>query len=119
MCQVVVTAGCIGLATLLRISLDPLLGDNQAYATYYVAVALLAWLAGWWPALLAMVLGYVAGDWFFVPPRHALGIEDPAHLADLFMYLLVTGTMVALITWLRLIQESLRQSEQLPLANSS
>ncbi len=108
---VAASLGSVAVATLVRMGLDLYLGNNQAYATYYVAVALIAWLLGWWPALVTMALGYVAGDWFFAVPRHALGIEDPGHLIDFLLYLLVTGTVVALITRLRRIQESLRRSE--------
>lgn len=101
----------VTLATLIRMALDVNLGNNQAYGTFYVAVAVVAWRFPWWSALITMVLGYIAGDWFFLPPRHSFGVEDLPHLLDLLLYLLVTGTVVLLITRLRWTQDSLRQSE--------
>ena len=56
-------------ATLVRLAFDPLLGNQYAFGMYYPVVMLAGLYGGLGPGLLAMVLGAVAGDYFFVPPR--------------------------------------------------
>src|SRR5207248_10855456 len=70
-----------GLALLARLALDPLLGDRQPFCTFYFAVAAAAWAGGLRPALLAVLLGSLAGDFFFVTPRYVLAVPDPADMA--------------------------------------
>ena len=88
----------VTLAWGLRLMLDPVLGEVQAFPTFYVAVALAAWWVGWRPAVLVLLLGYVAGDWFFLPPRHSLGLRDWSHVVELLTYFSVAGTVVSLTT---------------------
>src|SRR5262245_51319146 len=57
------------LAVSLRWLLDPWLGDFLPLATLYGGVALAVWFGGYRPALLAMLLGYLACDYLFIPPR--------------------------------------------------
>src|SRR5262249_49145260 len=59
-------------------ALDPALGNRQTLATFYVAVAVAAWWGGTGPAILALVVGYLLGDWFFIPPRGALALRQPS-----------------------------------------
>src|SRR5512140_2894215 len=52
------------------------LGDmmNRLVFTLFVPAALVAvWYGGIGPGLVATVLGLVAGDYFFMPPRYLLG----------------------------------------------
>jgi PAS domain S-box-containing protein len=64
----------VATATGVRALLDPSLGAYQPFAFFYVAIAAAASIGGVGPALVAIVLGYLAGDWFFVAPRHELSI---------------------------------------------
>ncbi|MDE3034998.1 MAG: DUF4118 domain-containing protein, partial [Nitrospirota bacterium] len=57
----------IVVATVVRVMLDPALGDHLPYGPYYVAVMLTAWYAGWGPSLLALAIGALAASHFFVP----------------------------------------------------
>jgi signal transduction histidine kinase len=59
----------VGLGTVLRIAMDPLLGEHHPFTIYFAAVAITAWYGGFAPALVATILAYLAADWFFVPPR--------------------------------------------------
>src|SRR5512140_3406819 len=81
-----------GLALGLRLALDPYLQNFEPFGTFYLAVAFAAWWSGWKPAVLVLILGYLAGDWFFVPPRHALGINEVRGLTHLLTYFFVTIT---------------------------
>jgi PAS domain S-box-containing protein len=93
----------VSLALLVRLALDPALGNRQTLATFYVAVMLTAWLSGAGPAILALVLGYMVSDWFFIPPRGSLGFQQPS-LPDgvgAGLYVLVGAVSIALTEALR------------------
>ena len=57
------------IAVAIRFALDPLLGTMQPFAPGFVAVAFVGWFFGWQGAVLTAVLTYLAGNYFFVPPR--------------------------------------------------
>src|SRR4051812_23221693 len=67
-------------AVFVRWLIDPWMTDHLLLATVYGAVALSAWHGGYRPALLAVIMGYVACDWLFIEPRGSLGIENLRHL---------------------------------------
>ncbi len=67
----------VGLAVLVRMLLEPVMGDRQPFPTFYVALTLAAWFGGRGPVLYALGLGYLAASWFFVEPRFTLAPEDP------------------------------------------
>src|SRR5262245_59130402 len=64
-CGVVLTA-------LLRLALDPLLGDEVPLFMFIIPVTLAAWYGGLWPGLLATGLSLVIGDYLFITPRGSI-----------------------------------------------
>src|SRR5215475_6770607 len=64
-----VSLGSVALATLLRIGLDPVLGEHHPFTLYFASVAIAAWYGGFAPAVVAIVSSYFAADWFFITPR--------------------------------------------------
>jgi PAS domain S-box-containing protein len=56
--------------------LDPLLGDALPLVTLFGAVAASVWLGGYRPAVLVALLGYVACEFLFIPPRRNLSLGD-------------------------------------------
>lgn len=58
----------ITLAILLRLAVDPWLGEQRPFMTLYAAVALAVWFGGLVPATLAAVVGYVVAHLMFVDP---------------------------------------------------
>src|ERR1051325_11891206 len=77
------------LATVLRRLLNPALGDNAPYVTYYLAVLLIAWACGLGPSIVALLLGAVLAVYFVLPPLHSIALSDPAHIIGLGLYLCV------------------------------
>jgi PAS domain S-box-containing protein len=75
------------LAVLLRWRLDPWLGDYLPLATLYGAIAFAAWLGGYRPALLAVILGYLACDYLFIEPRRKVLVLNDRNLSGLILYL--------------------------------
>ena len=68
----------VGLALLARWLLEPALQGKLPYAFFYVAIILTAWCTDIWETILAVVLGWVAAEWFFVEPRWSLLISGTA-----------------------------------------
>jgi PAS domain S-box-containing protein len=92
----------VALAFLVRLTLDPALGDREALATFYVAVALTSWWAGTGPAVAATVAGYLLGDWFFVTPRGEISFgQSTADVVGAALYLFVAAVSIALTSALR------------------
>ncbi|RPH34957.1 PAS domain S-box protein, partial [bacterium] len=79
-----------GLATLLRWALDPVLGDSAQYLYYYFSTMFAAIVLGFWPGLLAILLGAVGGTWFFFAAGH-IGESTADETVRLLMFLLFGG----------------------------
>jgi two-component system, cell cycle sensor histidine kinase and response regulator CckA len=91
-----VALASVALAIGVRLFLDPVLGVQFPFATVFFAVLVTAWHGGFRPALLAVVFGAVASDFFLLPPRGSFqlaGLEQQVGLA-LFI---VTGLGISLL----------------------
>jgi len=64
-------------AVFVRWLLDPWLDDYLPLVTLFGAVAFAVYAAGFRPALLITVIGYLACNWLFLPPKQqfSLGLE--------------------------------------------
>ena len=61
----------VAVVTLLRLPLQPLLGNSVPFILYFPAVMVAGWFGGFGPGLFATVLsGYVAKTWLFEPYGH-------------------------------------------------
>ncbi len=84
----------VALAALARQLLAPTLRDWHPFATFYISVTAAAWWGGLGPTLFALVLGYLAGDWLFIPPHHAF---SPFNMVNTGTYFFA-GLAIALFT---------------------
>jgi K+-sensing histidine kinase KdpD len=76
-----------------------MLGDqaNRLVFTFFVPAALIAaWYGGVGPGLVATLLGLLAGDYFFLPPRYALGPLGIRESLALGVYAVTTAVCVIL-----------------------
>ncbi|MEO8203798.1 MAG: PAS domain-containing protein [Betaproteobacteria bacterium] len=87
--------GFVMFAVLLRWALDPWLGARLPFVTMFASVAASVWLGGARPAILAAVLGYVAGEFFFDESRAAVNL-DAGSLTSAAIYALSCGLIIAL-----------------------
>ena len=74
------------LAVLLRWALDPLMGDALPLVTLFGAVAAAVWLGGYRVAIPVTLVGYVACQYLFIPPRFGFDLSWP-NLVGLVAYL--------------------------------
>lgn len=75
----------VALAVLARQLLAPVLSDRQPFPTFYVSVTAAAWWGGLRPTLYALVLGYLAADWFFILPHNAFSALNLATTGTYFL----------------------------------
>ena len=84
----------VALAVLARRLLAPILSDRQPFPTFYVSVTAVAWWGGLRPTLFALVLGYLAADWFFILPHNAFSTLNLANTGTYFF----VGLAIAFFT---------------------
>ena len=85
-------------ATIGRWLLDPALGEHFPFAVYLIAVAFTAWFTRLGPSLVALILGGLAAELFFVPPlwTFAFFLGSAASRIGLALYLVVGVAMIAI-----------------------
>ncbi len=88
------------LAVIVRLLLDPLLGDQMAFTLLFGAVGLAAWYGGRGPALLAVAAGALLTDYFVLAPRHSWAIIGD-QTSRVLVYLTVSALLVAVLDAMR------------------
>jgi len=81
------------VAVLLRWLLDPVLGDSLPLVTLYGAVAFGVWIGGYRPAVVAVVLGYLACSYLFIAPRGTFSVDTPT-LVGIAAYLFTCSIII-------------------------
>ena len=81
-------------AAVARVGLTPLLGTHYPLGTFYAAVAVIGWFWGVGPAVLAAVLGYLAGEYLFLA-REAASLGDS--MLELSAYAIICSSLIALV----------------------
>ena len=89
-------AAAVAVATVLRLMLDPWLGDRFPFATLFFGVLVVAWYGGFGPALAASLLGALASAWFLLQPRYILGAKGLEDQLGLLLYMFVSLGMALL-----------------------
>jgi two-component system, OmpR family, sensor histidine kinase KdpD len=77
------------------------LGVLNVLLLYLLLTFFLALSGGLWASLLSAVLGFLAFDFFFIPPFHTLDVAAPDHVLALFVYLGVAVVTVHLVSGMR------------------
>jgi PAS domain S-box-containing protein len=87
-------AAALVVAVLIRLVLDPWLGNSMPLVTAFGAVAAAVWAAGWLPAGIVAVIGYFAFSYLFIPPRHTFLFGSLADVVGMFAYLFTCGLII-------------------------
>ena len=90
----------IFLATLVRMWLDPVLGENSPFVTYFPAMAFTAWYCGLGPSLVTIVVGGLVGSYLFAEPRGSLYIHGLEHQVAAVLYVCLGCLIAVLSDWL-------------------
>ncbi len=101
--QYSISVAAVAVAVGVRMLLDPILGDEIPYTMLYPAVAFAAYFGGLGPATFAVILGTLAADFFFLPPRFAIGVSEPPQMIEV-------GVHVGACLILAILGSTLRQA---------
>jgi PAS domain S-box-containing protein len=104
----------VAMASVVRALVDPVLGDYQPFAFFFVAIAIAASVGGIGPALLAIVLGYLVGDWLFTSPRHELSLLtfEPRVVVGCLAFVIVGLMIAGITTGMRTAESRARERER-------
>ena len=92
------------------------LGVLNVLLLYLLLTFFLALSGGLWPAVLSAVLGFLAFNFFFIPPFHTLDVAAPDHVLALFVYLGVAVVTAHLVSGMRArTEQALRESRRMAL----
>ncbi len=104
-----IALGSILVAFLTRLVGDFFLDDSMPFVTFLIATAVTTWYGGIGASLMALILGALVWNWFFVSPRYELSMGNHIDQAGLTIYTLIGVAMIGYTqTW----RWALRQSEQ-------
>lgn len=67
-----------------------LLGARQPYITFYISTLFVTLYLGFWPAIMTIVFGFIAGSILFVIPDLQPLTPEPVDIANLTIYVLVS-----------------------------
>lgn len=91
-----VAVAAVGLATGLRVALDPVLPPGFPFLTFFPVVVLTTFFLGLRPGLVCAVLSGLAAWYFFIEPAETFLMEVPTALALAF-YTGIVAVNIALI----------------------
>jgi signal transduction histidine kinase len=84
------------LALLIRIALNPFLGDTVPYVMLVPAVAFCAWYCGIGPSILSAILSVVGARYWFIPPVHSFRLPSPPQLVGILIFLSASAVIIAM-----------------------
>jgi len=84
------------VALLVRLGLNPFLGDYVPYITLFPAVAFCAWYCGLGPSILSVVVAVMGAKYLFIPPTHSLRIVGMPQVIGILIFLSVSGVLLAM-----------------------
>lgn len=101
----------VAATTLLSTLAMPILSPINLVMLYLLAVVLAAARLGLRPAILTAALGVLAFDFFFIPPRFTLKVEDTEYVLTFFGLFIVGVVISSLVSKARERAEVLRERE--------
>lgn len=79
----------VALATLARLLLNPVFGNNLPFIVFLLPVLAVSWYGGWKAGLLAVLLSALSAAYFFVPPANSFAITGVQEWAGLATFVAV------------------------------
>jgi signal transduction histidine kinase len=84
------------LALLVRLALNPFVGDYVPYITLFPAVAFCAWYCGVGPSILSGGLAITGVQYWFTAPVHTLRVQSMPQAVGILAFLLASSVLVAM-----------------------
>lgn len=113
MASYAVAIAAVFAAALARWLLDPLVGTNVPYITFFPAVVVAAWYGGLRPALLATLLGALSAWMLFIPSRFSFEVRSSADIIGLCLFLIMGAAIAGLGGAMRAAQQREADARQI------
>jgi len=84
------------VALLVRLGLNPFLGEYVPYITLFPAVAFSAWYCGVGPSILSVVVALIGAQYWFIPPTHSLRIVGMAQVIGILLFLSLSSVLMTM-----------------------
>ena len=84
------------VALLVRLALNPILGDYVPYITLFPAVAFCAWYCGIGPSILGGVLAVIGARYWFIQPVHSLRVPGTPQAVGILAFPIVFSVLIAM-----------------------
>jgi two-component sensor histidine kinase len=102
---------CVGVATLLRLSIDLFAPDAIPYATYCPAILIAALIGGLGAGVFALALSALTAWYVFVPPRMSFAGWDVEHSVSLGLFFFTAIAVVWIADRYRAVLRRLDEEE--------
>ena len=83
------------ISLVIRLLLNPVLGDNLPYITLLAAIAFSAWFCGAGASIWAVVVAVTGARYWFIHPTHTFSIPDAAQSLGIFAFLFISSIIIA------------------------
>ena len=100
-----VALAAVGLAWALRAWLDPILGREVPYVTFFLAVAMTAWAGGIGPALLATAMSLLIAWYFYVGVGQGFRLDNLPVTVGIGLFVAVALCIAGITSALRAARE--------------
>jgi PAS domain S-box-containing protein len=110
--QYAVALASVAVATWLRMLLDPILENHLPFVTFFVAVMVASWFGGIGSSVVALLIGWAAATYFFVPSRYSFMVVSAVDAVGLFLYFFVGIFSLVLIQARHAAQQRAEASEE-------
>jgi PAS domain S-box-containing protein len=107
-----IAVAALATALVLRVLLDPWLGNSFPFITLFGAIAFAVWVGGYRPAAAVVVSGYLACAYLFIPPRGALAFRTAADFVPLAAFLFTSLLLIAVGEAMRAAQARAHQRSE-------
>lgn len=108
------------IAIVVRLLLDPLIGNQLPFVTLFAAVAFAAWYGGRWPGFLVLVLGALSAAFFWYEPKHQFIVHTSDAYLGLTFFALGSCALIVMMESLRSARQKLiAQNDLLKITFSS
>jgi PAS domain S-box-containing protein len=100
-----VAIAAVGVAWAVRAWLDPILGREVPYITFFLAVAMAAWAGGLGPGFLATALSLLVAWFFYIGPTDGFRVENLSVAVGLGLFVAVAMCIAGITSALRAARE--------------
>src|SRR3981081_20775 len=84
------------VALLVRLALNPFLGDYVPYITLFPAVAFCAWYCGVGPSILSVFVALIGATYLFISTAHSFRSVGTAQVIGILVFLSVSCVLMAM-----------------------